>query len=250
MKVPRVVLDEIRGCLFVASSNLRKDFGPLVFSTDASMLGYALHETEANRFMVGPIARWKERRRLKVNERVVDRDATDISAVPLDQSCEAAPHVADASCAFNVDASAPHPQLSRIEPDESGWYESPGVVQPLPRALLWPPRWVLVVCGAWGHARRIHLHEAKAALLGLRRACTAPRSEDRIVVSLGDNMGELLGQERGRARNIGLNACCRQSAGWQIAGVSAGGAATCRRSSTSPTGTRAERTDWRSRPAK
>lgn len=114
VKLPRAVADEVRvarALLFVAESDLRKDFGPVVYSTDASLFGYALHETPASDFMVGSVARWKERWRFKVNEKIVDRGVGDVPVLPLDGGCEAAPHVADAFCAAEVEEVAPPPAL-------------------------------------------------------------------------------------------------------------------------------------------
>ena len=73
------------------------------------------------------------------------------------------------------------------------------------------------MAGAWRHPGRIHLLEAKVSLMGLRNAAVSRRSEDCVVLSLGDNMAEVLATERGRARDRGLNACCRQSFAWQLA---------------------------------
>eukprot|EP00959_Pyramimonas_sp_CCMP1952_P290635 6078970-Pyramimonas_sp.AAC.1 len=53
--------------------------------------------------------------------------------------------------------------------------------------------------------------------MGLRRAAVCRAAEDSIVVSLGDNMADVLATERGRASDFGLNALCRQSCAWQWA---------------------------------
>lgn len=41
--------------------------------------------------------------------------------------------------------------------------------------------------------------------------------ENSVLVSLGDNMGEILAQDRGRSRDKALNTQCRQAAAWQLA---------------------------------
>lgn len=48
--------------------------------------------------------------------------------------------------------------------------EAIGVLPPVPSRLLRHPRWVLAVAGGWRCPERIHVQEARAALLGLRRA--------------------------------------------------------------------------------
>ena len=85
----------------------------------------------------------------------------------------------------------------------------------VPARILNPGRWRLIVAGAWNEASRINLFEARAALLGLRRACAQRTLRGKIVVSLGDNLSEILSIERGRATNRALNAPCRQFLAWQ-----------------------------------
>ena len=69
----------------------------------------------------------------------------------------------------------------------------------------------VIVAGAGEEPSRIHLFEARAALLGLHRACSQRSLREKISVSLGDNTSEILSIESGRATNRALNAPCRQS---------------------------------------
>eukprot|EP00972_Heterocapsa_arctica_P028872 4248207-Heterocapsa_arctica.AAC.1 len=48
--------------------------------------------------------------------------------------------------------------------------------------------------------------------MGLRREARSSSSHDAQVVSICDNMDEVQSEERGRARDYGLNAICRRSA--------------------------------------
>jgi hypothetical protein len=65
-------------------------------------------------------------------------------------------------------------------------------------------------------AEAIHNKEARSALQGLRRASRRGNAHNKQVLSLGDNMSELLATEFGRARNHELNALCRRSAVLQM----------------------------------
>ena len=97
------------------------------------------------------------------------------------------------------------PQPRRLE-------EVPEALPALPDSLLQPGRWRRVVVGAWSSSAPIHIQEAKISLLGLRRESRSTDSHDMQLVSLGDIQSEVLSEERGRAKDHGLNAICRRSA--------------------------------------
>ncbi len=69
-----------------------------------------------------------------------------------------------------------------------------------------------VVCGSSVRKEAIHSKEFRVALIGLRRAAGLRACCGTRLVSIGDNMSEILATEKGRARNHELNAFCRQTA--------------------------------------
>lgn len=95
-----------------------------------------------------------------------------------------------ASCGAVGAAGGVRPELAEVV----------GILPPVPGRLPRPPRWVLAVAGGWRHPERIQVLEARAAFLGLRRAAMDRECENSILVSLGDNMGQCLAQDRERWR--------------------------------------------------
>ena len=95
--------------------------------------------------------------------------------------------------------------------------EDPRRVSPLVDGLASPARWRLVVKGRWRKAGKIHNREAYAALLGLRHLVEAG-IRGYTVLSLGDNMAEVLAADKGRARYYALLAFTRKAAAFAVAG--------------------------------
>eukprot|EP00972_Heterocapsa_arctica_P001072 151169-Heterocapsa_arctica.AAC.1 len=95
--------------------------------------------------------------------------------------------------------------------------EVTGRVPRLPDGLLVASRWRRVVAGAWSRPAAIHNKEARAALLGLRRAAGSVWMHDSLLLSLGDNLSETLANDRGRARDRELLAIVRRGAAIQLA---------------------------------
>ena len=89
--------------------------------------------------------------------------------------------------------------------------------KPLTRDWLRPARWQPLVAGAWRHYNRIHDRECRTSLWALRRECALGANRGSTVLSIGDNLSEVLALERGRARNRDLNAVCRQACGLRLA---------------------------------
>ena len=93
--------------------------------------------------------------------------------------------------------------------------------------------WTRLVVGAWRAPDFIHNLECSTSLIGLYDGCQAVdrRREldagefgdhgagvtlwDTVVLSVGDNMADLLSTDNGRATNRNLNCLCRRSAGAQ-----------------------------------
>eukprot|EP00973_Karenia_brevis_P061776 8590553-Karenia_brevis.AAC.1 len=77
-------------------------------------------------------------------------------------------------------------------------------------------KWGLVVEGAWRSSAPIHTLEGRIALAGLRRASRSLDNHGKRVLSLGDNMAELLATEKGRADDYSLRCLCARSAAFQF----------------------------------
>ena len=93
------------------------------------------------------------------------------------------------------------------------WLRAVGATSPeeVPARILNLGRWRLTVARAWNEALRIHLFVVRAAVF-------TTVVEGKIIVSLSDNMCEILSTESGRATNRALNAPCHQSLTWQLFG--------------------------------
>ena len=191
---------------------------PLAFCSDASGAGYALHVSTLGGEVVADIARWRERWRFRDEDEptyvapdpspdFVGRSAEDHDICPV-----FADWVASQGGRRGPRSRAP---LPRSMPPRLR--EVPAAVPPLPDDILDVARWRRVAVGAWRDPAAIHLKEARIALLGLRIACRTPAMADAELLSLGDNMGEVLSHDRGRARDRGLNAVCRRSAAHRLA---------------------------------
>jgi len=85
-------------------------------------------------------------------------------------------------------------------------------VPPVPDRLAEPGVWSRVVVGAWKSEAAIHLKEGRASLLGLKIQARSPGIVASIVPALGDNMGEVVANDRGRGRDKAVNALCRRGA--------------------------------------
>ena len=80
--------------------------------------------------------------------------------------------------------------------------------------------WKLAEAGAWSQPAAIHLLEGRAAVRGLGdvyERIERPQPSRQIqVLRLVDNLAEVMATDGGRAKDAGLNACCRKAAGLQV----------------------------------
>ena len=218
-KLTPTLAGELRACralLFVVEVNLRREFGHTVFCSDASTKGYALHQSPAAAWEVAQVCRWRERWRFK-EVLLPSRRRAPLPNEPV----EAPSEIADE---FVKSLGLGAARLQRPARDltvESGLGQTEVVVEQIPAVpdrMLNIARWCLIVAGGWKHASKIHLFEAKTALMGLRRALGRRDLQGRTLLSLGDNLSEILAMERGRATNRALNSLCRQSLSMQVFG--------------------------------
>lgn len=86
----------------------------------------------------------------------------------------------------------------------------------LPDTMLEPWHWTRVVVGTWRDRSHINEKQASIALAGLKRSAGSASHHQTVVLSLGDNMFELLSFESGRAKSRSLNVLNRVAAALQI----------------------------------
>ena len=96
------------------------------------------------------------------------------------------------------------------------WEEDSSLVPPLPPTLTIESRWQRLIAGAWREPAAIHTKEQYIAVRGLLAVARHRAFHHTTVVSLGDNMSELLACEKGRATSFDLNAGCRRACAVQV----------------------------------
>jgi len=192
----RAELVACRGMIFQCGAQLDLPVSRCVFCSDSSERGYEIAVTSALPAEVMDLARWKERWRFReVDDPITDRPDTakqgriagGISAVADDS----------AFSRWAVEAN--------LMQAAAGRRRVGGVAVDTFRAAARPRRVEL-----------FHALESRVALMGPRFAAARPAFQDSVVVSVGDNMGEVLATEKGRATDPVLNAQCRRAAGLQV----------------------------------
>ena len=225
--LPFDVLAELRVALGVlplvfhdAGRRLSRD----AFCSDASGRGFALHVATFGRGELEEVCALRERWRF--------REAFDDDTPALENDLVDDPSRRQRGCEAVLVSMAPRseewlarqstPVLGRtyrmpLPPRQpTALVEVPGIWTKVPDNILIEGRWRRVIAGAWRTEAPIHLKEAFASLLGLKRACRTKEALDTRILSLGDKLPEVLSQEKGRATDHGLNAVCRRSASYRL----------------------------------
>ncbi|CAK0845014.1 unnamed protein product [Prorocentrum cordatum] len=208
-----------RGLIFQAVVFLDRPMSSLVLCSDSSEAGYALHRRRADVRLLRQLAATRERWRFVPDEKRPDAALDDTFSpgwVPGAGGVLGEPPGATGMAVW-----APPPTRSR----EGARGVLKGRLRPtvrpagvsVPDSLVDPRDWSLIVEGAWRRGAPIHLLEGRIALGGLRRAARQVDCHGSRVLSLGDNMSELLSIEKGRAVDLGLACLCRRAAAYQIA---------------------------------
>ncbi|CAK0806818.1 unnamed protein product, partial [Prorocentrum cordatum] len=213
-RLPPSVVTELRcaaGLVFLGQVDLRRPPAPVSFTTDSSMLGYAVCEAELFGHEVLGASRWRERQRFKEVEVSgdPDRDAYLGRAAGLDD-------VSDLCHDELGDAIAGRPRRQARARRRRQEMEVGHPPPPLPPELIDPQRWTEAFRGAWRHPGRIHSLEARASVIGLGAAARQANCHGTELLSLSDNLSSVLSFEKGRASNRELLAQCRRAGALQL----------------------------------
>lgn len=226
-ELPGALLEELKvaqGLLPVLGAHLGRPVLPVVYCSDASDRGFAVHVSEAARDEVLEAACWRERWRFVDAPReakpVVDNQDAGFEAGFEDEDTPFNRWVDEELRAQEqldtVEVRGP-PVRVRADLPPRAQIERVGLVPPLATTMCDPGRWRLVVLGRWSRPRAIHCKEGRASLVGLLREARFPRSYGGRLPSLGDNLAEVLSFDRGRARDPELLGLCRRAAAVQLA---------------------------------
>ncbi|CAK0822447.1 unnamed protein product, partial [Prorocentrum cordatum] len=218
-----------RGLLALVRSRLRPHHYPVAFCSDASTRGCAIHSGQIDPHLLYDVCRWRERWRFTVAEEDegpgIDGAQTGLDADFRELGADL--DIEDGDWDRRGDRAVPvrrAPRVSSLVPAEAlraaelglPHPRVTGVVPALPDTLVAPTRWRRLLVGAWQRREAIHMKEARIALVGLYHAVRDPASHGGAVLSLGDNLSEVLATERGRAHDPALNSVCRRAAAVEL----------------------------------
>ena len=207
--LPKGVRTELRSAqslLFLVSVDMAIPLGRVAYASDASLLGYALLETDASAEELDEILLHRERSRFQVREKYVERDHDGFKGMMAGVDNEGALFDSELQLERHRGRAAPRPR----EEKETGV-----APPPLPDSFVAADRWELVVAGAWRESRRIHELEARAEILGLSRSAHDVQQHGIELLSVADNMSCVCAFEKGRAVSRELLTVCRRSAALQ-----------------------------------
>ncbi|CAK0850565.1 unnamed protein product, partial [Prorocentrum cordatum] len=215
-----VELRVAQGLLALAVSELGRGIVTVAHCSDSSTRGFALHITDTDPREAWAAAQYHERWRFKeADPSPPPDDRRDNLRDALAPGAEGAV-LTGASTAYAQDHPLADPQpsgpaaLAMVEPQ---LVEVVGRVPRLEPSWGEPGRRRAAAAGAWGKPYKIHNLEARAALMGFEDFCKDPANHSRVLLSLGDNMSEVLAMDRGRARSRELMALARRAAALQAA---------------------------------
>ena len=178
------------------------------------MKGYQLLASPVAPAEVLDVALYEERSRfIEVFEpvRLRDEDSVRGTAVEAMDLCDisfAAWH--DSACPLVRQRGSDVAKVHRVPRDVKLFNNA---VPALPQSLTAMARYVAIVTGAWRHPAVIHILEYRTTLLGLRRSAQILSHRDTLLLAIGDNLAEILFDEKGRCRDREANALVRQAAG-------------------------------------
>ena len=191
--MPTRVINELTvafGILHLVCHDAGRPLSNVVYVSDASQPGYALHSTRVERTEVAPLAACRERWRFQ--EAAPRRQSLPEHA---QNATNATPH--DIAPEFNEwldseldeKASALKPSSSRERPrgrPSRPFVEARDLLSELPDVLTEIGRWRRLVVGAWVYPDKTHNKECRASILGPRWAARSPGEWHSVTPSLGD----------------------------------------------------------------
>ena len=212
-----------RGLVFQSYAILDRPVSRGVMCSDSSMHGYQLSWTPALASEVLDACRWRERWRFIELDDAVTNRVEGSSRPQLADRCDiATDDSAFVRWAADADRLSTLPVLGRrpTAPAVPRPHRRPravalhnGAVPALPQTLTWPSRYCPIVTGAWRGAQTIHCLESRVALMGLRAAARDHAQREKIVLSLGENLSEILASDKGRSHDPVLKSLLRRAAG-------------------------------------
>jgi hypothetical protein len=207
--------------VLLAEHRAAREICPEAFCSDSSGPGYALHVGTFDGSDVQDACRWRERWRFQELEpfslppRV--GDAASIIGVDVSSS-SLAPNFESSLLSDDLQDSSRPPRLETPLQRKVVFLERPQTVPPLVDKFCLDGPWNLVIVGSWIRDDAIHNKEACVSLMGLRRASRSTTKHDSVLLlSLGDNLAELLSFEKGRAKHRELSSLCRRVCSSQVA---------------------------------
>ena len=202
-----------------------------IYCSDACTKGYAAHRTKFEHSELDLLSQVREKWRFKPARPSVPRqlgtqsamfagergsfDAVmDTLASPLErlQVEETLIRRRVAKVLAAERAIDPHGDEAHLGSQDPGSLFGPDSVPRISDKLMDPGRWSRVVVGGFRTTGPIHMLEAWTSHLTLLYAAAEPDSVGKFVVSIGDNMSELLASEAGRASDLALNTIMRKNA--------------------------------------
>ena len=223
LALPSRVLRELvvcKGLLVLVHSSLGRPVLQKVCCSDSSTDGFALHETDASASEVLEAIRWRERWRFREPAPEQTLVASSFRGTLAGTSPVAPLFMQWCSAHRDLDEEldgAPEGPMPVPLSYHRAQVETVGLVPNLSEELCRPERWRRVIVGRWTEPSAIHNKEARAALLGLARESRRVASYGHVLLSLGDNLAEVLASDRGRARDLELLGIIRRACSFQVA---------------------------------
>ena len=213
----RAELRMLQGLIFVAGSwSLSLAEAPYLLCSDASEKGFALAVSPTTPDEVRRLARYLEKWRFREEEAPLTACPGDAPDPGWSAALSMAPNFREWIDALEAHEKKKGREQVRDWPRDLLQVPVVGAAPVLEPGVVNADRWHNVLRGAWAFAASIHVKEAKAELLGLRRLTRTPSLHERVLVSLTDSLPAACAFEKGRSRDWALRAEVRRAAAHEI----------------------------------
>ena len=209
-------LDElatIKGLVMLCGVHMRAPWSSTAFCSDACLTGFAIAQARLHPQEVAAAGRFRERWRFKLEE---PARPEHVGYGPPDGSLAIFSAAAGEARLGPLGPSQPHSQRVNPRPLRKLVDKKDSKFLPLPDDVLQASRWHLIIRGGFLFQEAIHMLEARIVFLGLKRATRSSHCHGHRILSISDNLSELLAFERGRATNWALRQLTRVAAARQI----------------------------------